>query len=98
MSEQNKILKNKTAIAENNAISCFIYIGPNLHKYGLEQNTIFKMYPANLLGDLESKIPLLKQLFVKPSEVLAKQRAVLVKGTPEYLAQNQIREAINNGI
>lgn len=76
----------------------YIYIGPMFRKYGLGQNTIFTAYPKDLLGDLESKVPLLKYLFVKPLEVAAKQKAMATKGTPEYLAQKQIKEAVANGI
>lgn len=58
-----------------------MYIGPNISKYGLLKGQVFKNgYPINL-DELVLKVPLMKELFVKISEISIKEKLIDKNGS-----------------
>ena len=51
-----------------------IYIGASNKKYGLQQNTIYKERPTNLIEALKPELPLIERLFVSVLEFAEKEK------------------------
>lgn len=83
----------------NKAQGSLFYLGPTIKRYGLCRNTIFTEFPESIVtGELVSKIPLIKLLFVKTGKLSESRKLLITKGTSINKAFNQAKEAIVNGI
>lgn len=95
---QVEYIEKKTTKA-NKAQGSLFYLGPTMKKHGLCKNTIFTEFPESIVtGELVSKIPLIKLLFVKTDELSKSRKLLTTKGTSINKAFNQAKEAIINGI
>lgn len=68
----------------------FIYLGPNLLKAGLQKYQVFKGDKTDVVQTLKEKYSLIEQLFVPISEMNKAMQAIQTKGTPAFLAYQQI--------
>lgn len=68
-----------------------LYVGPNVYKYGLFTNQIYSGNIARI-EEMKSDYPLISQLLAPLDKISEYQAAVNTKGTPQYLAVQQLRE------
>lgn len=68
----------------------FIYLGPNLLKAGLQTYHVFKGGKPLGLDELKKQHSLIEQLFAEINDANELMQAVKTKGTPAYLAYEQI--------
>lgn len=68
----------------------FLYIGPNRMKDGLRSRQIFKTMPTTLIQSVADKFPSVGRLFVSAGSLSAAMDAVKRKGTPLYLAYQEV--------
>lgn len=68
-----------------------LYVGPNVYKYGLFTNQVYSGNIARI-EEMKSDYPLISQLFAPLDKISEYQAAVNTKGTPRYLAVQQLKE------
>ena len=77
--------KLKDETAGKVGVQRFIYLGPNLTKYGLTKYTVFVGgLPETQAKELFEKQPLSKLLFVSTSKIAETETAIKTAGTPQY--------------
>lgn len=67
-----------------------MYIGPNLLKYGLRQNAVYKDGIPDIAADLLAAKPVAKQLFVDIDGIAEAKNQALQKGTAIYTAYQEV--------
>lgn len=86
-----KTVKANTTATSEQKTKRLIYLGPNLLEKGLQTFKIFKGgIPENIIQPIEKEFPLINQLFAEVAEMNSVLVAIKTKGTPRYLAYQQI--------
>lgn len=67
-----------------------MYIGPNRLREGLRTTQVFKGYPKDLVERMKEKYPHIGRLFVDIEKLAEATEAVQRKGTPLFLAYQEI--------
>ena len=67
-----------------------VYIGPNLLRYGLKKNTVFRGKPTDLIEAIVEKHPGIIHLFVRVDKLSKAMAEVNKTGTPLNLAYTNI--------
>lgn len=83
----------KKAVSER-----FIYLGPNLLKFGLQKYQVFIGGKPQAIDELSEKYPLIHQLIVRVEKLSEAEKAMNKKGTPIYMALQQIIGDEKDGI
>lgn len=73
----------------------FVYIGRNILSEGLKTNTIYNGLPEEKISNLSKIFKLIKKLFVPVSQLAAAQSQLNVKGTPFFIANEEIKKGGN---
>lgn len=68
-----------------------MYIGPNVLSKGLKTNTVYKQEPAELIAALQEEFKTINRLFVPVTELTQAMADLKQKGTPIYLAYNDMK-------
>ena len=68
----------------------YMYVGKSITKAGLLRFQVFRGGKPAIIETLKEKYPLIEQLFVPIAEIDKARAAVETKGTPLYLANQQI--------
>ncbi len=68
----------------------YMYVGKSISKAGLLRWQVFLGGKPAVIETLKEKYPLIEQLFVPITEIDKARQAVATKGTPLYLANQQI--------
>lgn len=68
----------------------YIYLGPNMLKYGLQKYQVFKGGLPKAAEELKAKHPLFNQLFATIDNMAKVEKDMATKGTPAYLALKQL--------
>lgn len=68
----------------------YIYLGPTVLAAGLVQNRVYQSGIEEAFKLAAEKYPLVRQLVVPVSQLDAAKAAMRTKGTPQYLALQQI--------
>lgn len=68
----------------------YIYLGPTVLAAGLVQNRVYQSGIDEAFKLAEERFPLVRQLVVPVDKLDAAKAAMRTKGTPQYLALQQI--------
>ena len=68
----------------------YMYVGKSITKAGLLRFQVFRGGKPAIIETLKEKYPLIDQLFVPIADIDKARAAVETKGTPLYLANQQI--------
>ena len=86
--------QNPPILPREDKAECYVYIGANRLTDGLKCNTVYRGYPKELVEQAGAKYANIARLFV-PIEQLEKARgAVRRKGTPLYLAWDEMEKEV----
>lgn len=80
----------KPAVATKETAATVIYIGPNILLKGLKKYTVYKTVPTELIAEQEKAFPAIGRLFVDVDALGDAMNDVTTKGTPLYLAFQEI--------
>ena len=82
--------KFKTFALGDMPVDRYMYVGKSITKAGLLRWQVFRGGKPAIIETLKEKYPLIEQLFVPIAEIDKAREAVVTKGTPLYLANQQI--------
>lgn len=82
--------KSKSYAASDTPVERYMYMGKSIIRAGLFHGQVFRGGKPAVLETLKEKYPLIEQLFVPIGEIDEAWEAVETKGTPLYLANQQI--------
>lgn len=82
--------KFKSYAASDTPAERYMYVGKSIIRAGLLHGQVFIGGKPAVLETLKEKYPLIEQLFVPIGEIDKAREAAATKGTPLYLANQQI--------
>ena len=82
--------KFKTYALSDMPVDRYMYVGKSITKAGLLRWQVFRGGKPAIVETLKEKYPLIEQLFVPIAEIDKARAAIETKGTPLYLANQQI--------